>query len=92
VRELYLPWLEDVRPDLLARYAELYARPGGYVPRADQEALTRRVHAVIDRHPRPPRPGRSWRTGFADRAPGPAPTSASPRAGGPAEGQRALFP
>jgi DNA repair photolyase len=68
VRELFVPWLEDVRPDLLERYAELYARPGGYAARTEQEALTRRVHATIERHPRPPRPGRSWRTGIDARA------------------------
>ena len=94
VRELYMPWLEDVRPDLLDRYAELYARPGGYAPKADQEALTRRVHAAIERHPRPARPGRSWRTGLSAQAARGLPSAprggVTPLAAVPA--QPALFP
>jgi DNA repair photolyase len=40
VRELYLPWLQRERPDLVAAYKPLYASPSGYAP---QEA--RRAHA-----------------------------------------------
>jgi DNA repair photolyase len=40
VRELYLPWLQRERPDLVAAYETLYASPSGYAP---QEA--RRAHA-----------------------------------------------
>jgi DNA repair photolyase len=40
VRELYLPWLQRERPDLVAAYKTLYASPSGYAP---QEA--RRAHA-----------------------------------------------
>ena len=40
VRELYLPWLQRERPDLVAAYETLYASPSGY---ASQEA--RRAHA-----------------------------------------------
>jgi DNA repair photolyase len=40
VRELYLPWLQRERPDLVAAYETLYASPSGY---ASQE--TRRAHA-----------------------------------------------
>jgi DNA repair photolyase len=40
VRELYLPWLQRERPDLVAAYETVYASPSGY---ASQEA--RRAHA-----------------------------------------------
>jgi DNA repair photolyase len=40
VRELYLPWLQRERPDLVAAYETMYASPSGY---ASQEA--RRAHA-----------------------------------------------
>jgi DNA repair photolyase len=40
VRELYLPWLQRERPDLVVAYETLYASPSGYAP---QEA--RRAHA-----------------------------------------------
>jgi DNA repair photolyase len=40
VRELYLPWLQRERPDLVAAYETLYASPSGYV---SPEA--RRAHA-----------------------------------------------
>jgi DNA repair photolyase len=50
VRELYLPWLQRERPDLVAAYETLYASPSGY---ASQEA--RRAHAGrIDRLTRVP--------------------------------------
>jgi DNA repair photolyase len=48
VRELFMPWLERVRPDLVARYEELYRSPGGYASRAEQEALSARVQAIAD--------------------------------------------
>jgi DNA repair photolyase len=32
VRELFEPWLEEVRPDLRERYARLYHRVSGYAP------------------------------------------------------------
>jgi DNA repair photolyase len=40
VRELFLPWLQRERPDLVETYAALYASPSGYAP---QEFL--RAHA-----------------------------------------------
>jgi DNA repair photolyase len=52
VREEFLPWLEETYPDLVDRYAELYRTP--YGPKAEREALTKRVHALIDRTPRRP--------------------------------------
>ena len=48
VRELYLPWLASVRPDLVPRYAELYAR-GSYLPRAVQDAHAARVRELVQR-------------------------------------------
>ncbi|HVR06288.1 MAG TPA: hypothetical protein VMS02_09605, partial [Solirubrobacteraceae bacterium] len=38
VREVFLQWLGDQRPELLPRYHELYAR-GAYAPRAERERL-----------------------------------------------------
>ena len=40
VRELFLPWLQRERPDLVAAYDALYASPSGY---ASQDI--RRAHA-----------------------------------------------
>jgi DNA repair photolyase len=45
VREEYLPWLEEHHPDLVPRYLEMYRQP--YGPRADREALGRRVSALV---------------------------------------------
>ncbi|MGH2950922.1 MAG: radical SAM protein, partial [Solirubrobacterales bacterium] len=39
VREIWFDWLRQYRPDLLARYEELYAR-GAYLPRAEAERLS----------------------------------------------------
>lgn len=38
VREVFMQWLGDQRPELLPRYGELYAR-GAYAPRAERERL-----------------------------------------------------
>jgi DNA repair photolyase len=40
VREIWFDWLRQYRPDLIPRYEELYAR-GAYLPRAEQERLSR---------------------------------------------------
>ena len=72
VREEFLPWLEDNYPDLTARYEELYRRP--YAPKGEQEALGRRVSAIVRglggvRSTREP-PGRFSRgRGSGERAP-----------------------
>jgi DNA repair photolyase len=50
VREVFSPWLEGMRPDLVPRYAELYARRSGYAPEAEQRAVARRVHRLVERH------------------------------------------
>ena len=41
VREQYMPWLEEVRPELVDRYAALY--PRSYAPKSEQEKLARLV-------------------------------------------------
>ena len=48
VREHYLGWLAEARPDLVARYDELY--PKAYAPKAMQEALSRQVARLVTRH------------------------------------------
>jgi DNA repair photolyase len=40
VREVFMEWLEEARPDLVARYQALYRR-GAYMPVAERRALTR---------------------------------------------------
>ncbi len=40
VREVFMGWLRDARPDLVPRYEELYAR-GAYAPKAERERLSR---------------------------------------------------
>lgn len=54
VREEFLPWLEAQHPDLVERYQQLYRTP--YGPKAERDALSRRVHSYIDGHGRPRRP------------------------------------
>jgi DNA repair photolyase len=42
VREIWFDWLRSYRPDLVPRYEALYAR-GAYLPRPEQERLSRRA-------------------------------------------------
>jgi DNA repair photolyase len=42
VRDVFMGWLRDQRPDLVARYEELY-RHGAYAPREERERLARMV-------------------------------------------------
>ena len=51
VREEFMPWLEEAYPDLVDQYAELYRTP--YGPKAEREAISKQVHTLIDRTPRP---------------------------------------
>ena len=53
VREEFLPWLEAQHPDLVDRYQALYVKP--YGPKAERDALSRRVHSYIDAHGGPRR-------------------------------------
>lgn len=48
VREQFLPWLADHRPDLVDRYRQLYA--GAYAPAAERRRLTRLVAGLSRRH------------------------------------------
>ncbi len=50
VRELFMPWLERERPDLVERYDELYGARNGYLARDEQEKLGDRVRALVERH------------------------------------------
>jgi len=43
VRELFLPWLQRERPDLVAAYETLYASPSGYAPREARRAHAGRI-------------------------------------------------
>jgi DNA repair photolyase len=47
VREEYLGWLAEVRPDLLPRYEEIYGRRS-YAPKAMQAEITARFRTAFD--------------------------------------------
>jgi hypothetical protein len=47
VRELFMPWLERVRPDLVARYKGLYGARSGYLARDEQERVSARVRELV---------------------------------------------
>jgi hypothetical protein len=46
VKEHYLGWLAEVRPDLLERYDRIYGRRS-YAPKAVQAEITARFHAAL---------------------------------------------
>ena len=50
VRELFMPWLARERPDLVPLYDELYGARNGYLARAEQERLSARVRALVERY------------------------------------------
>jgi DNA repair photolyase len=50
VRELFMPWLARVRPDLVERYEQLYSARNGYLVRDEQERLSARVRALVERY------------------------------------------
>jgi DNA repair photolyase len=50
VRQLFMPWLERERPDLVARYERLYGARNGYLAREEQQKLSARVRALVDEH------------------------------------------
>ena len=58
VRDIFMEWLRSYRPDLVARYEELYAR-GAYVGKAERE----RIQALVRR-------GRGRRSVSGVRSPG----------------------
>jgi DNA repair photolyase len=47
VKQEYLSWLAEVRPDLLERYDQIYGRRA-YAPKAVQEEITARFHAAFE--------------------------------------------
>jgi DNA repair photolyase len=47
VKEEYLSWLADVRPDLLERYDQIYGRRA-YAPKAVQAEITARFRTALD--------------------------------------------
>jgi DNA repair photolyase len=57
VRQIFMQWLEAQRPDLVARYKELYRR-GAYAPQEERERLARMVRGrgipTGSRYLRPP--------------------------------------
>ena len=48
VREQFMPWLEDTRPDLVDRYEQMY--PRSYASRSDQDAVRDLVRDLVRRH------------------------------------------
>jgi DNA repair photolyase len=54
VKQEYLSWLAEVRPDLLERYDQIYGRRS-YAPKAIQAEITARFHAAFDAARRQPR-------------------------------------
>jgi DNA repair photolyase len=60
VKEHFMTWLADRRPDLVAEYATRYRR--SYLPKDQQQQLTKRVSATIRRHGGLPASPRSLRT------------------------------
>jgi DNA repair photolyase len=50
VRELFMPWLARVRPDLVKQYERLYGARNGYLARDEQGRLSARVRALVEHH------------------------------------------
>jgi DNA repair photolyase len=76
VRELFMPWLARVRPDLVGRYEKLYSARSGYLVRAEQERISALVRALVERHggcSRSPREARQDAPFELRGAPPPAP-------------------
>jgi DNA repair photolyase len=48
VKEQFMPWLADTRPDLLERYRRLY--PRSYAPKVEQQRISRLVRDLVSRH------------------------------------------
>jgi DNA repair photolyase len=53
LREVFAPWLADVRPDLVARYRRLYADT--YAPEHERRRIVGLVHELLDAHGGPRR-------------------------------------
>ena len=50
VRELFMPWLARVRPDLVERYRTLYSARNGYLAADEQSRLAARVRRLVEQH------------------------------------------
>ena len=76
VRGIYMDWLRQYRPDLVALYEQLYAR-GAYAPPAERRRLAALLH-----HPGVPPPSRFGvrAQGGDDRARAPGASSGPARA------------
>jgi DNA repair photolyase len=73
VREVFDPWLRDVRPDLVERYRQLYQR--SHAPKAERRRIGGIVRDLIRTHgglPRPPQRADGERRGRAARATAPS--------------------
>ncbi len=73
VKDVFMDWLRAQRPELVARYEQLYAR-GAYAPREERERLAGLVRQGRAGRSRPP--SSSFRWVPPQRAPAPLPTSA----------------
>ncbi len=69
VREVFEPWLADVRPDLLERYRHLYR--GTYAPEAERRRISQQVHDLVAAYGGTRRPPQ--RRGPLRRSPAPPP-------------------
>jgi DNA repair photolyase len=49
VREVFMPWLEGYRPDLVGPYERRYDTPSGYLPSRDQRAHSERIATIVKR-------------------------------------------
>jgi DNA repair photolyase len=81
VRDVFLPWLDELRPDLVARYRDLYRR--SYAPKEVTRRITGTVQDLVRRnggtrpHPVGTRPFRSSPQQVADRTGRPEPEQLS---------------
>ncbi len=75
VREHFLGWLREQRPDLLARYREIYGRRRSYASEGVQQTITDRVMRAVERHGGLPAEPPPLRRGRRDPDPVDAPES-----------------
>ncbi len=69
VRGVFMDWLRSMRPDLVPRYEQLYAR-GAYAPKAEQARLGGVLRAARARYPPRERiPAGPWRASVSERRP-----------------------
>ena len=81
VRELFMPWLARVRPDLVPRYERLYSARNGYLVREERERLGSLVRGLVEQHggcAASPREARSEAPFALRSAPAPVPPPEPP--------------